>query len=238
LGVLLVTNDQKEDWWAEGGGATRLARPELVSELLEEAGQPLIMLRAHELVGMGEILGVTVKQATVSDAELSLEETEDAQRFPRTSQGLAEDYREFWERLEGPARARGWIRGHAPSTNWWPMSAGGGGNNYTVSFSKFGCRSELYLGNPDALVNLHRFGILQSRAEEMQTAYGPSAVIEFDELPHAKGCRVEIRLEDGRSIAERELWDETLEWFISTQEHLREAIETTGGIPTSVSSET
>ena len=57
MGVLLVTNDQKEDWWAEGGN-TRLARPELVAELLEYAGQPLVMMRSHELVAMGGLLGV------------------------------------------------------------------------------------------------------------------------------------------------------------------------------------
>ena len=80
-------------------------------------------------------------------------------------------------------------------------------------------------------MNLHRLHILESRADEIQETFGPSAKIHFEELPHAVACRLDIRLEDGRSITDRELWEDSLEWFISTQEHLREAIDATGGLP-------
>jgi hypothetical protein len=115
--------------------------------------------------------------------------------------------------------------------NWWSLPAGGGGNIYGVSYTQFGCRSELYLGNSDASVNLHHLRILESRAEEIRTSFGPSPELRFSELPQNVACRLEMRLEDGRSILDRDLWDDTLEWFISTQERLRHAIDTTGGIP-------
>jgi hypothetical protein len=76
LSVLMVTQDQKEDWWADRGLATMRARPELVSELLRFAGQQLLMMRSPDLVRMGDLLGVEISQSTLVDAELTTEDVE------------------------------------------------------------------------------------------------------------------------------------------------------------------
>ncbi|BAZ86876.1 hypothetical protein NIES806_30930 [Dolichospermum compactum NIES-806] len=36
--IIFVTDDDKEDWWLESGGKTISPRPELVQEMLTEAG--------------------------------------------------------------------------------------------------------------------------------------------------------------------------------------------------------
>lgn len=74
LPVLMVTQDQKEDWWADRGTKSMRARPELVSELLAQTGQQLLMIRAHDLVRLGSYLGVTVSQSTVAEAEMTSSE--------------------------------------------------------------------------------------------------------------------------------------------------------------------
>ena len=71
LPVLLVTNDQKEDWWADRGTAAMRSRPELVEELREFAGQPLLMMRSRELIELGELLGVQVSRSTLTEAGLA-----------------------------------------------------------------------------------------------------------------------------------------------------------------------
>lgn len=71
--VLLVTQDTKEDWWADRGTGAMRARPELVSELLGFSGQRLIMVRTHDLLRLGSVIGVDVKDATLVEA---LEEQE------------------------------------------------------------------------------------------------------------------------------------------------------------------
>lgn len=66
--VLLVTQDTKEDWWADRGTAAMRARPELVAELLKCAGQPLIMVRTPDLLRLGSVVGVDVDDSTLAEA--------------------------------------------------------------------------------------------------------------------------------------------------------------------------
>jgi len=65
--VLFVTQDQKEDWWADRGVR---ARPELVRELLQVAGQRLLMIRSFDLLRLASNVGVIVEQTAIVDAEL------------------------------------------------------------------------------------------------------------------------------------------------------------------------
>lgn len=67
LPVLFVTQDQKEDWWADRGAR---ARPELVRELLDVAGQRLLMVRSFDLLRLAGNVGVTVEQTALAEAEL------------------------------------------------------------------------------------------------------------------------------------------------------------------------
>lgn len=66
--VLLVTQDTKEDWWADRGTAAMRARPELVSELLDVSGQRLVMVRTHDLLRLGSVVGVDVDEDTLAEA--------------------------------------------------------------------------------------------------------------------------------------------------------------------------
>jgi hypothetical protein len=68
MSVLLVTQDTKEDWWADRGTATMRARPELVEELFRISGQRLVMARTHDLLKMGSVMGVDVNDATLAEA--------------------------------------------------------------------------------------------------------------------------------------------------------------------------
>ena len=59
-----------------------------------------------------------------------------------TGQELKSLYGAFWERFAAEAIERGWTSGAPPRRHWWSLPAGGGGNTWGVSFSKFGCRVE------------------------------------------------------------------------------------------------
>lgn len=147
-------------------------------------------------------------------------------------QGLSLLYQSFWERFEGPAKARGWTQAKPPTRHWWSMPGGATGVHWTVSFATFGCRSELYFGHADPRVNLHRFEQLHRQRERIQAAFGVDELL-FDELPHAKACRIETRLE-GPTVQDTDAWDDVVTWMIDRQERLRAAIASVGGIPMSM----
>lgn len=228
--VLLITQDVKEDWWADSGGSAMRARPELVQELRREAGAELLLMRPHDLLGLAsEALGVEVSDATVADVE---DKSDDLTGEPQLSPTQLL-YKEFWERLAPEVRSRGWSSKPAPAANWWSMPAGGGGNQWTMSYASFGCRTELYLGHKDGEVNLHRLRLLRDRADEIQAAFGEDETVVFDELPHANACRIEVRNEDGRSITDLDSWEETGAWLLDCHDRLRTAINNVGGPPLS-----
>lgn len=236
LPVLLVTQDQKDDWWADSRSDSRRARPELVSELLAFSGQRLLMMRAHDLLGLGDVLGIHVSRATVEEVEEVSQEADSDNDGLSGLSGIRLLYRQFWTTFEPLARERGWLgrRTSIPSVNWWSMPAGGSGNSWGVSYANFGCRTELYLGNNDPRVNLHRLRFLADLRDEIQAAFGDVDTVHFDELPSKQACRIEVRNEDGRSISDRASWQDTIDWLVDRHERLRSAIESVGGVPLSV----
>lgn len=68
LPVLLVTNDQKEDWYRRLHGITIGPRIELISEMLEEAGVPFHAQTLERFLGSATpILQSAVRETTVTD---------------------------------------------------------------------------------------------------------------------------------------------------------------------------
>jgi hypothetical protein len=138
-------------------------------------------------------------------------------------------YREFWSRFEPHAKSRGWTSGSPPNYNWWSMPTGVSGAAWSVSYAAFGgCRSELNFGHQSPTVNLARWQVLKDRREEIENAFGGELL--FDDLPGNKSCRIEARLE-GSKIADRDSWDKAVAWMIDSQERLRAAVESVGGVP-------
>jgi hypothetical protein len=142
----------------------------------------------------------------------------------------AELYQKFWSTFAPMAKGHGWTNASPPTDNWWSMPAGVTGASWTVSYAQFGCRSELFFGHPDAAVNLARWTVLNNQQAAMRSAFGSGDLI-FDELPNNKGCRIETRLL-GPKIADQDRWDEVRAWMLDTQERLRAAVASVGGVPT------
>jgi hypothetical protein len=68
LPVLLVTNDQKEDWYRRLHGITIGPRIELISEMLEEAGVPFHAQTLERFLGSAApILRSALRETTVTD---------------------------------------------------------------------------------------------------------------------------------------------------------------------------
>lgn len=67
--LVIVTGDEKEDWWWKHRSAFLGPRPELVAELLAKAGRRLFMLRPRDLLAASAVLQVTVREESLADAE-------------------------------------------------------------------------------------------------------------------------------------------------------------------------
>jgi hypothetical protein len=97
-----------------------------------------------------------------------------------------------------------------------------------VSFTQFGCRSELCFQHPDTAVNLARWEILANRSSQIIDRFGDDLI--FDELPGQKSCRIETRL-IGPTVTDQDRWPDLLRWMEDTQLRLRAAIDAVGGVP-------
>ena len=67
LPVLLVTNDQKEDWYRKLHGITIGPRIELISEMLDEAGVPFHAQTLERFLGSAAPILRSVKETTVTE---------------------------------------------------------------------------------------------------------------------------------------------------------------------------
>ena len=78
--IIFVTGEAKSDWWAGSKGSVTGPRPELVQEILTEAGVAFHMYQTERFVGYaGEYLGVPVeKEAVAGVAEERLHAVEAA----------------------------------------------------------------------------------------------------------------------------------------------------------------
>ncbi|MEU5259090.1 DUF4268 domain-containing protein [Amycolatopsis sp. NPDC021455] len=137
--------------------------------------------------------------------------------------GSAKDalYRNFWSRFTSIAKQNGWSKAAPTTYNWFQMPSGIAGVNWVVSFSKFGCRSELYFGDSDGGRNLSRWQALADRRDEITGRFGGSLIV--DDLPGKKGCRIETRLL-GPTVEDEEHWADVLRWMTDTQSRLRAAV--------------
>lgn len=138
-------------------------------------------------------------------------------------------YAEFWDRYITTLRDSGlnWTRARkGPHQNWFPTSGGTTGVEFTVSFTREGLLSELFLGHPDAEVNTARFEQLLGARDAMEEAYGGE--LSFDPLDTRKGCRIGERTSG--NITERQNWSAYVEWFVDRQRRLRDAVTAAGGV--------
>lgn len=143
-------------------------------------------------------------------------------------QSRNELYRQFWTRFQPFVQRHGWSNSAPPPQNWWDLPGGVTGASWVVSFTQFGCRSELAFQHPDAATNLARWEVLADRSAEIIDRFGDDLV--FDELPNNKACRIETRL-IGPAITDQDRWPDLLRWMEDTQLRLRAAIDAVGGVP-------
>ncbi len=138
-------------------------------------------------------------------------------------------YRRFWTEFRPVVVQHKWTKSMPPPQNWWDMPSGVTGVTWGLSYSMFGCRSELYFGHADPATNLARWQVLHDRRDEILAHFGGELI--FDDLPHNKACRIEARLH-GPTITDRSKWPEVRRWMEDTQLRLRAAIDAVVGVPT------
>lgn len=137
-------------------------------------------------------------------------------------------YRLFWTEFRPVVVRHQWSKSMPPPQNWWDLPSGVGGVIWVLSYSMFGCRSELYFGHTDPATNLARWRTLYERREAIMAHFGVGLI--FDDLPDNKACRIEVRLH-GPTITDRSKWPEVRRWMEDTQLRLRAAIDAVGGVP-------
>jgi len=142
-------------------------------------------------------------------------------------------YAMFWDRYLAMLAAEhpDWTRSRkGPAQNWFPMSTGATGVQYTAYFGRRGLVSEIYFGHSDPAVNTAKFEAMLAQREAIERAYG--GTLSFEPLEGRKACRIA----DSRpgEIDQAEDWGEYLAWFVEAQRRLRGAVAAVGGVPRDV----
>lgn len=137
-------------------------------------------------------------------------------------------YRQFWAEFKPIAERHRWTKAASPATNGWNMPGGVTGTTWAQSFSRFGCRAELYFEHTDPATNLARWRILFEQRDEIVAHFGGELI--FDELPNNFGCRIETRL-FGVTVDDRPEWPRIRQWMEDSQTRLRAAVDAVGGVP-------
>lgn len=153
-----------------------------------------------------------------------------------------ERYVRFWTRLNERVNElhpewSSLMRKADNSNSWTTYSTGFAGVWYGISFAgAFGergqfpgvkaLRSEIYFGDNNGEVNRERYEAFQNRRAEIENLIGTS--VSFESLETKKACRIALYT-PGYSDMEDE-WDNNIEFFIKSQEKLRHAVETLGGV--------
>jgi|SRR5579875_3454501 len=69
LPLVLVTGDEKDDWWWRHRGQFLGPRTELTEEFSREVGTSLVFLRPRQLIDHADVLAVTVSEGAASEIE-------------------------------------------------------------------------------------------------------------------------------------------------------------------------
>jgi hypothetical protein len=139
-------------------------------------------------------------------------------------------YAAFWERFLDQLRAThpGWSRARkGPAENWLslPSPSRGGWSSYTVSFPRGPngqqLRCELYIDSADPAEVQRHFGELDEHREAINAAFG--GPLSWEPLEGRRASR--IAAYGTGDITEVDQYDEYLDWFVSTFERLRAALD-------------
>jgi hypothetical protein len=139
-------------------------------------------------------------------------------------------YQEFWGRFLEALRNRDlhWTASaKGRPENWLPLRAGVSDVAYVCTFGKAGLASEMFFQHRDPAVNDARFAAARTKLEPAYPG------LSFEPLAGRKGCRIaEYHAGD---IADRDRWNEYIDWFIDAQLRLRQAVAEVGGMSALIS---
>jgi hypothetical protein len=139
-------------------------------------------------------------------------------------------YLDFWTKFSERLRAKHptWTRSLSSKSSWFGMSAGVGNVNWVLTFNSKGLGVQLEFVSPDPAINTARLEALALRREEMESAFG--APLTWEPMEEYKSARVSTygAIAD---VAQVDLWDERIDWFIATAERMRAALAAAGGVP-------
>lgn len=134
-------------------------------------------------------------------------------------------YTAFWERLLQRIRDEqpSWTTAtRARGQSWITLPFGVSKIWYGMLFTIHGLSVELYFGSPDADENTTEYLKYEAAKDQIEADFGSD--VSFQALPDRKACRITVYGAEANVLNPTEL-DEYSNWFMSTFERFRHAIE-------------
>lgn len=147
-----------------------------------------------------------------------------------TVSARSQAYWEFWEKFRTRVLAEHptWTYSQqSTKSSWFQMSAGISGVNWTAAFTRAGLSVVLEFIGPDADENTRRFEALYAHSAAFNGAFGGPLL--WDALDGRKSCRVQALHEGYKDVLEQSEWEAWVDWFITTEVKMREALASVGG---------
>lgn len=140
-------------------------------------------------------------------------------------------YYEFWARFRDRVIETHptWTKSTGSTkSSWFGMSAGIAGINWISTLSTTRIAVQLIFEQSDRLTNTANFEALLAQKDEVEGAFG--ALLSWEPREGEKSTRISVQ-GPPCDVAEREKWDEWIEWLIASGERLRTAVDAAGGMP-------
>jgi Domain of unknown function (DUF4268) len=139
-------------------------------------------------------------------------------------------YYEFWEQFLTRVQSEhpGWTKAKRPSREgWYQLASGTSWVAYETMFAQQGLRVQIWLGSPDAAVNLSRFRALHAVKDQFEQFLGETVL--WDEKPGKKATSVYVQSQF-ESVTHVDQWSAMLDWVIDVHSRFRRAIDAVGGL--------
>jgi hypothetical protein len=97
----------------------------------------------------------------------------------------------------------------------------------STAWTRSGLVVQIYFDSPDADLNAVRFEALRVRREEFEAALGEKP--RWDGMEGRKAARIWLG-SDYKDIEDRATWPLAIDWIMSVQTRLRNALDAVGGV--------
>jgi hypothetical protein len=116
-----------------------------------------------------------------------------------------------------------WTQASACSSSWITLPYGASAAHYVLAFTVTGPAVDLEFASADREANLAEYQKFSARRQDLEAMFGEPLL--WDSIEDRKSCRIRYSRANGGEVADADIRDELIDWFVSSALRLRTATQ-------------